>query len=59
MSTLENEQIDAWRQFLAKGNIEEAYRYHQSPEQRLYLAGIWADQLFEKGQHAKAAKLYV
>ena len=49
MSTLENEQVDAWRQFLAKGSIEEAFQYHQTSEQRLYLAGIWADQLFEKG----------
>jgi len=26
-STLENEKTDAWRQFLAKGNIEDAYKY--------------------------------
>ena len=59
MSTLEDEAVDAWRQYLAKGNIEESYKYHQSTEQRLYLAGLWADQLFDKGKHAKAAQLYV
>ena len=59
MSTLENEQTDAWRQYLAKGFIEEAYRFHQTPEQRLYLAGIWADQLFERGYQEKAARYYV
>ena len=30
MSTLENEKIDAWRQYLAKGKVEEAYRSHQT-----------------------------
>ena len=28
ISTLENEAVDAWRQFLAKGEIQEAYKYH-------------------------------
>ena len=59
MSTLENETTDAWRQFLAKGNIEDAYKYCQTQEQKLYLAGLWADQYFEKGKHQKAAQLYV
>lgn len=59
MGTLENEKVDAWRQFLARGSIEEAFQSHQTPEQRLYLAGIWADQQFEKGNHDRAAKLYV
>ena len=27
MATFENEVVDAWRQFLAKGDIEEAFRY--------------------------------
>ena len=30
MSTLENEKIDAWRQYLARGKVEEAYRSHQT-----------------------------
>ena len=42
-STLENEKTDAWRQFLAKGNIEDAYKYAQTSEQKLYLSGLWAD----------------
>ena len=30
MSTLENEAVDAWRYLLAKGNLEEAFKYNQS-----------------------------
>ena len=30
MSTLENEKIDAWRQYLARGKVEEAYQSHQT-----------------------------
>ena len=59
MASFENEAVDAWRQFLANGEIEEAFRYQQSKEQRLYLAGLWADQLFAKGKHQQAAKIYV
>lgn len=59
MANFENEAVDAWRQFLAKGDIEDAFRFHQSKEQRLYLAGLWGDQLFAKGKHQHAAKLYV
>ena len=59
MSTFESESVDAWRQHLSLGNIEEAYRCQQSAQQREYLAGLMADQLFEKGKHAQAAKVYV
>jgi hypothetical protein len=32
MASFENEAVDAWRQFLANGEIEEAFRYQQSKE---------------------------
>ena len=51
MSAFENEAVDAWRQFLAKDDIERAYRYHQNSKQKSYLAGLWADQLYAKGKH--------
>ncbi len=42
-STLENEKTDTWRQFLAKGKIEDALKYARTHEQKMYLAGLWAD----------------
>ena len=58
-SQLQDEGIDAWRQFLAKGMIKEALATHKTKEQKEYLAGVYADQQFEKGKHVQAAEIYV
>mmetsp|Transcript_34578 Transcript_34578/g.52880 ORF Transcript_34578/g.52880 Transcript_34578/m.52880 type:complete len:169 (+) Transcript_34578:225-731(+) len=41
-SPLENEGVDAWKQFLKKGHIKQALQ-NCSAKQRPYVAGIYAD----------------
>ena len=59
VSLLQDEGVDAWRQFTAKGLIKEALSTYRTKEQKEYLAGVYADQLFEKSKHVQAAEIYV
>ena len=43
---------------MAKGLLKEALHTYKTKEQKEYLAGVYADQLFEKGKHVEAAKVY-
>jgi len=56
-SLLENEDRDAWKQYLKRGHIKQALENCQS-SQRAYVAGIYADQLFLKKKYREAAKFY-
>ena len=58
-SQLKDEGVDAWRQFMAKGLIKEALHTYKTKDQKEYLAGVYADQLFDKGKHQQAAEIYV
>ena len=58
-SQLKDEGIDAWRQFMQKGLLKEALHTYKTAEQKEYLAGVYADQLFEKGKHVQASEIYV
>ena len=42
-SRLKDEAVDVWRQFMSKGQVEEAYRFAQTAEQKQFLAGLQAD----------------
>ena len=54
---LENEDRDAWKQYLKKGHIKQALENCQS-SQKAYVSGIYADQLFQKKKYTDAAKFY-
>ena len=56
-SSFDNEDRDAWKQYLKKGQIKQALEHCQS-SQRAYVAGIYADQLFLKKDYREAAKFY-
>jgi hypothetical protein len=57
VSLLENEDRDAWKQYLKKGHIQRALENCQT-SQKPYVAGIYADQLFLKKQYKDAANFY-
>lgn len=46
-SPFSNEDRDAWKQYLKKGQIKQALEFCAA-KQRPYVAGIYADQLFLK-----------
>lgn len=56
-SLLENEDKDAWKQYLKKGHIKQAME-NCKKAQKPYVAGIYADQLFQKKKYSEAAKYY-
>jgi len=56
-SVLENEDRDAWKQYLKKGHIKQALE-NCHKKQKPYVAGIYADQLFAKKKYSEAAKYY-
>jgi hypothetical protein len=56
-SLFQNEDRDAWKQYLKKGLIKQALEFCAA-KQRPYVAGIYADQLFLKKQYKDAAVYY-
>ena len=43
---------------MSKGQVEEALRFAQTEEQKLYLAGLQADHFYNQGSYIKSAELY-
>jgi hypothetical protein len=43
---------------MSKGQVEEALRFAQTEEQKLYLAGLHADHHYNQGSYIKSAELY-
>jgi vacuolar protein sorting-associated protein 18 len=54
---MDKDDANAWKAYLKKGKIEQALDNCQS-SQRPYVAGIYADQLFQKKKYDEAAKYY-
>jgi hypothetical protein len=58
VSNLKDDGVDAWKQFLNRGLIQEALAMCSDRKQKEYLAGIYADQLFDNGNYIKCAETY-
>ena len=55
---LKGEDQDAWKYYLKKGLIKDALNHCKNPKQKAFVAGIYADQLFQKEKYELAADYY-
>ncbi len=59
LASLQGEDQDAYKYFLAQGNVKTAMTYCRTTKQQAYVSSIYANQLFKQGKFDRAAAHYI
>lgn len=59
LASLQGEDQDAWKYFLAQNNIKTAMTYCRTAKQQAYVSSIYANQLFKQGKVDRAADYFI
>jgi len=59
LASLQGEDQDAWKYFLAQNNIKTAMTYCRTAKQQAYVSSIYANQLFKQGKVDRAAEYFI
>jgi len=58
IAKLEGEDRDAWKYYLKIGQVKDALQSCKQEKQKAFVAGLYADQLFQKEKYEQAADYY-